>query len=255
MENQAREARPQHRSTMRVLDILEALANSTAGLTMADVCREVSAPKGSISPILHTMADSGYVAYDESTKRYTIGLKTYLLGKSYDRESSSIGLFVAAMREVTNACGETCQLGVLDHGRVLYVAKVDSPQPVRLTSSIGRTLPIHYTAIGKVLVSELPEAEVRSMLAEPLERPTAATIHCADELIAQLGEVRETGFAYDREEATEAVQCIAVGIRRHGMLEYGLSVTTPSYRLSPEKRDRIKSALTRAKSHLELALA
>ena len=173
MENQAREARPQHRSTMRVLDILEALANSTAGLTMADVCREVSAPKGSISPILHTMADSGYVAYDESTKRYTIGLKTYLLGKSYDRESSSMGLFVAAMREVTNACGETCQLGVLDHGRVLYVAKVDSPQPVRLTSSIGRTLPIHYTAIGKVLVSELPEAEVRTMLAEPLERPTA----------------------------------------------------------------------------------
>ena len=67
--------------------------------------------------------------------------------------------------------------------------------------------------------------------------------------------MRETGFAYDREEATEAVQCIAVGIRRHGMLEYGLSVTTPSYRLSPEKRDRIKSALTRAKSHLELALA
>lgn len=256
MENQAADgAKPQHRSTMRVLDILDALANSPTGLTMADVCREVSAPKGSISPILHTMADTGYVAYDEATKRYSIGLKTYLLGKSYDRESTSMGLFVAAMREVTNSCGETCQLGVLDHGRVLYVAKVDSPQPVRLTSSIGRTLPIHYTAIGKVLVSELPEEQVRAMLAEPLERPTSATIHCADELIAQLGEVRETGFGYDREEATEAVQCIAVGIRHHGVLEYGLSVTTPSYRLTPEKRERIKAALLRAKRHLELALS
>lgn len=247
--------RPQHRSTMRVLDILEALANSSDGLTMAEVCREVGAPKGSISPILHTMADSGYVAYDGLTKRYTIGLKTYLLGKSFDRESTSMSLFMAAMRDVTAACGETCQLGVLDHGRVLYVAKVDSPQPVRLTSSIGKTLPIHYTAIGKALVSELPEAEVRSMLAEPLERPTRATVRNVDELLAQLAEVRREGFAYDREEATEAVQCVAVGIRRHGVIEYGLSVTTPSYRLTDEKRTRIKEALVRAKRHMEIALA
>lgn len=249
------EAKPQHRSTMRVLDILEALANTSDGLTMAEICREVGAPKGSISPILHTMADTSYVAYDGATKRYSIGLKTYLLGKSFDRESTSMNLFTAAMRDVTAACGETCQLGVLDHGRVLYVAKVDSPQPVRLTSSIGKTLPVHYTAIGKVLVSELDDDEVRAMLPEPLERPTAATVGSVDEFLAQLAEVRREGFAYDREEATEAVQCIGVGVRRHGVIEYGLSVTTPSYRLTDEKCARIKEALARAKRHLERALA
>ena len=248
-------SRPQHRSTMRVLDIFEALANSSEGLTMAEICREVGAPKGSISPILHTMADKSYISYDGLTKRYAIGLKTYLLGKSFDRESTSMGLFMAAMHDVTAACGETCQLGVLDHGRVLYVAKVDSPQPVRLTSSIGKTLPVHYTAIGKALVSELPEADVRAMLTEPLERPTAATVRTVDEFLAQLAEVRRSGFAYDHEEATEAVQCIGVGIRRHGVIEYGLSVTTPSYRLTDEKVRRIKEALARAKRHMEIALA
>ncbi|MGO5204891.1 IclR family transcriptional regulator [Parolsenella catena] len=247
--------KPQHRSTMRVLDILETLANASGGLTMAEICREVGAPKGSLSPILHTMADTSYVAYDDATKRYSIGLKTYLLGKSFDRESTSMSLFMAAMRGVTNACGETCQLGVLDHGRVLYIAKVDSPQPVRLTSSIGKTLPIHYTAIGKVLVSEMGEADVRAMLHEPLERPTQATVRSADEFIAQLDKVRREGFAYDREEATEAVQCIGVGIRRHGVIEYGLSVTTPSYRMGEEKQLRIKEALVRAKRHMERALA
>lgn len=249
------EAKAGHRPTMRVLNILDALANYPSGLTMADICREVSAPKGSISPILHTMADARYVTYDEGTKRYSIGLKTYLLGKSYDRENTSMTLFLSAMREVTESCGETCQLGILDRGHVLYVAKVDSPQPVRLTSSIGRALPVHYTAIGKVLVSELPEDQVRAMVTEPLERPTSATVHCADELIDQLAKVRETGFAYVREEATEAVQCIAVGIRHRGKIEYGMSVTTPSYRLSPEKRERIETALERAKQHLEFALS
>ena len=107
------EDKTQHRSTKRVLDIFEALANASEGLTMAEICREVDAPKGSLSPILHTMADTSYVAYDDATKRYSIGLKTYLLGKSFDRESTSISLFMTAMRDVTNACGETCQLGVL----------------------------------------------------------------------------------------------------------------------------------------------
>lgn len=249
------EDKAQHRSTKRVLDIFEALANASEGLTMAEICREVNAPKGSLSPILHTMADSSYVAYDDTTKRYSIGLKTYLLGKSFDRESTSISLFMAAMRDVTNACGETCQLGVLDRGRVLYIAKVDSPQPVRLTSSIGKTLPIHYTAIGKALVSEMDEEKVREMLHEPLERPTDATVRTADEFIAQLAEVRNGGFAYDREEATEAVQCIGIGIRSHGVIQYGLSVTTPSYRLTEDKQELIKEALSRAKRHMERVLS
>ena len=249
------EDKSQHRSTKRVLDTLETLANASGGLTMAEICRDVNAPKGSLSPILHTMADAGYIAFDDTTKRYSIGLRTYLLGKSFDCESTLMSLFMAAMRDITSACGETCQLGVLDHGRVLYIAKVDSPQPVRLTSSIGKTLPVHYTAIGKVLVSEMDEASVRAMLHEPLERPTEATVRTVDEFIANLAVVRREGFAYDREEATEAVQCIGIGIRSHGTIQYGLSVTMPSYRLTDEKQTLIKETLSRAKRHMERVLA
>ena len=233
------EDKSQHRSTKRALDTLETLANASGGLTMTEICREVNAPKGSLSPILH----------------YSIGLRTYLLGKSFDRESTLMSLFMAAMRDITSTCGETCQLGVLDHGRVLYIAKVDSPQPVRLTSSIGKTLPVHYTAIGKVLVSEMDEANVRAMLHEPLERPTEATVRTVDEFIANLAVVRREGFAYDREEATEAVQCIGIGIRSHGTIQYGLSVTMPSYRLTDEKQTLIKETLSRAKRHMEGMLA
>ena len=61
--------------------------------------------------------------------------------------------------------------------------------------------------------------------------------------------------AYDREEATKAVQCIGIGIRSHGTIQYGLSVTTPSYRLTDDKQALIKEALSRAKSHMERGLA
>ena len=123
-----------HRSTLRVLSIFEALSATKSGLTMAEICRIVGAPKSSLFSILHTMADSDYVSYDETTGRYSIGLKTYLLGKAFDRESGGLSSFETAMRKVVASCGETCQLGVLDHGRVLYISRVDSPQHIRLSS-------------------------------------------------------------------------------------------------------------------------
>ena len=56
-----------HRATLRVLAILDALAANQKGLTMAEICRELGAPKSSLFPILHTMADTEYIAYDEDT--------------------------------------------------------------------------------------------------------------------------------------------------------------------------------------------
>ena len=161
-----------HRATLRVLAILDALANAPRGLTMAEVCRELDAPKSSLFPILHTMADTDYIRFDEDTGRYAMGLKSYLLGKAFDRDGTGLAPIEATMRGVVDACGETCQLGVLDHGRVLYVARVDSPQQIRLSSEIGKTLPAQCTAIGKAILAGWADERVRETLSEPLERPT-----------------------------------------------------------------------------------
>ena len=159
-----------HRSTLRVLSIFEALSATKSGLTMAEICRIVGAPKSSLFSILHTMADSDYVSYDETTGRYSIGLKTYLLGKAFDRESGGLSSFETAMRKVVASCGETCQLGVLDHGRVLYISRVDSPQHIRLSSEIGKTLPAHCTAIGKAILDGMRSWFARCFLSHSKKR-------------------------------------------------------------------------------------
>lgn len=223
-----------------MLAVFDALADGgDSGLTMAELSRTLSAPKSSLFPILHTMADAGYLAYDEATTRYAIGLKAYLLGRAFDHEGSELRLIEAEMRRVTDACGETCQLGILERGRVLYVAKVDSPQYVRLSSGIGKTLPAEQTAIGKALLSGMGEDAAGE-----------------DERLArELRDVREAGFAYDREEVLEGVQCIAVPLRARGSVAYGLGVSTPSYRLDAEKEAQIRQLLSEARGRLEPALA
>lgn len=243
-----------HRSTLRVLAILDTLAKSERGLTMAEICRALDAPKSSLFPILHTMADTEYISYSEETSRYSIGLRTYLLGKAFDRSNMSLPLIESEMRRVVEACGETCQLGVLDHGRVLYVAKVDSPQRIRLSSDIGKTLPAHCTAIGKAILSQLTDAEVLSTIATPLERPTTHAVSTPEELLDQLVEVRATGFAHDHQEVLEGVECIAIPIRKGSRLCYGMSVSTPAYRLTEEKASLIENTLASARDRLERAL-
>ncbi|MFR2030066.1 MAG: IclR family transcriptional regulator [Collinsella sp.] len=128
------------------------------------------------------------------------------------------------MRKVVASCGETCQLGVLDHGRVLYISRVDSPQHIRLSSEIGKTLPAHCTAIGKAILSRWDEELVRSLLPVPFEKTTEHAVKHIDDLMRQLEEVRRCGFAYDHQR-WQGVECIAVptgGGRLYG-LRFGLA--------------------------------
>jgi len=243
-----------HRATLRVLAILDALAANQKGLTMAEICRELDAPKSSLFPILHTMADTEYIAYDEDTMRYSIGLRAYLLGKAFDRGAMGLPLIEGEMRRVVDTCNETCQAGTLDHGRVLYIARVDSPQRIRLSSEIGKTLPAHCTAIGKAILSQLSDAEAIGSLVLPLERPTEHAVKTPEELLGQLAETRETGFAHDRQEVLEGVECLAVPIRRGNGHCFGMSVSVPAYRLDAAKKDLIKQVLSDAKDRLEAAL-
>ena len=101
---------------MRVLAILDTLARSGEGMTMADICRELEAPKSSLFPILHTMAEEGYLACSEADGRYRIGFRTYLAGKAYNREKDALGILTEQLQRIVDDCGETSQLGILSHG-------------------------------------------------------------------------------------------------------------------------------------------
>ena len=89
---------------------------------------------------------------------------------------------------------ETSFLGVRDRTQVLYVAKVDGGQPVRLAASVGSTMPLHSTGIGKALLAFADEQVVEAILEGPLAQRTANTITDPAALRAALAEVRDRGY-------------------------------------------------------------
>ncbi|WP_306488675.1 IclR family transcriptional regulator [Agathobaculum sp.] len=240
----------QHRATARVLDILEHLAVKKEGLTLTELAQELEAPKSSLFPIVHTLEERRYLRQNRETGRYTVGSGIWILGAAFAADGG-LEPIVEVMKKVVAECQETCQLGLLEKGNVLYVEKEDSPQAIRMISWVGNRLPANATAIGKALLSGLTDAEIRRLYADGLPQLTEHTITDPAVLLAQLAEVRSGGIATEREESTPQLACWAVPLHRQDKVFAALSVSVPLFRCQEDKVELVCQCLRKAQKEIE----
>ena len=114
-----------HRSTQRVMEILELIAFSGVedGFSLTQVATVLKCPKSSISPILHTLAAGGYLSYDQAQMKYTIGRRLFEVGNTYLNNDDFYVQTLAIMRKVVDLCSESCHLAELRDDNVLYLLK------------------------------------------------------------------------------------------------------------------------------------
>ena len=117
------------------------------------------------------------------------------------------------MEELVKLCRETLNLGILDGGEVLVVDTIESPQTVRMTSKIGNRRYPHSTALGKILLANLPERDMlRLVRSKGMPKFTPVTIIKEKNLIVELERVRTQGYALDNSENEIDGRCIAAPI-------------------------------------------
>lgn len=158
------------------------------------------------------------------------------------------------MKAIVNQCAEICQFGILEHSDVLYLAKVDSPEPIRLSSSIGKRLPAYCTSLGKALLCEFSKEELQELYPEPLIPLTPNTVKSVDELYKQLLVVRSTSIAIERGETHPDISCISTPLYHNGKPAASISISVPTYRFTPEKQNQIEHILLSTKPRLEKLL-
>lgn len=239
-----------HRATARVLDILECLSAASDGMTLTELAQALGAPKSSLFPIVHTLEERQYLQQHSGTTRYTIGPSSLVLGTAY-ASNSGMAAFIDVIKKVVATCQETCQFGVLDQGNVLYIAKEDSPEAIRMISRVGNRLPANATAIGKALLSGLTNDEIRALYPDGLPRLTNHTITDMDTLLTEVDTVRRGDIATEREESTPQLACWALPLHRDGKVFAALSVSVPLFRCEPKKISLIYHSLQEAKTKME----
>ena len=244
------------KSARRVLDILELLTASDNGLTFADIGRTLALPDSSLSGLLHTLVDSGWLVFDAALRTYELGLRAFEVGNAYARSRTLIERATPIMTQIRDEIDETVQMAVLDGREVVYVAKVDGRQALRLASEVGRRLPAHATGLGKVLLAGLPPAEAQELLrGAVLQRWTDQTITDAGTLVELLAAVQRRGWGSDNGEYTVGVRCVAVPIFDHrGATTAAISVTAPAVRLNDEKHKLALSLLKSGASRVSASI-
>ena len=236
------------KSLIKALRILDALGESSTGCSITELSRELKIGKSTVHRLLATLKDVGYVMVDPLTSRYTLGSTIARLAEQLSHQSPLLNLGTPTMQLLSRDCNETTNLATLEGRDVLYIAKQDSPEPLRMSGQVGRRLPAYSTALGKALLAALSDREVRRLYggANKLRKLTPNTIDSLDDLTAELETIRREGFAFDREETYIGVQCLAAAVRDHsGKVVAAISISAPKHRMTPESKRLWKDALLR----------
>lgn len=207
-------SQPDVKSARRVVDLLELLGNARQPLRLRDITEQLGIPASSASMLLKTLVATRMVARDEHGA-YRLGMKMLSLGNAALQTFDVRGIARPIMTETTVRVRSTCNLAVLDGGTVVYLEKVSDPtSPVQLVTHIGARLPAHATALGKVLLAEMDQAERERLFGAYQFTPmTAKTCRSLSELEMHLEAYQERGYSVDDEESHPGVMCFAAAVR------------------------------------------
>jgi DNA-binding IclR family transcriptional regulator len=222
-------------AVIRALDLLE-LFLDRPHLSAREVTELLDLPRTTVHELLVTLVARSYlISVPGQPVRYRLGMPLFQLGATFAGQLDLVREAQGVTRDVAAACDEAVHVAVLDGADVIYLVKVDSTHPVRMVSAVGRRLPAHCTAVGKVLLSNLDPVALDAVLADgALPAMTRESITDPDRLREHLDRVRDEGVAVDNGESDTAMRCVAAAVRDHtGATIAAMSVSAPIIRWTP----------------------
>ncbi|MFI0424508.1 IclR family transcriptional regulator [Spongiactinospora sp. 9N601] len=210
--------------TSRALAVLGAFTPARAELTLARICRITGLRHATAHRLVREL--TGWGALERtSSGAYVIGLRLWELGTLNPRGLPLRVRAMPVMEDLYTATRQHVQLAVLDGAEALVVERISAAGAVPVVSQVGGRLPLHASAVGKVLLAHADEDLFAEVVRGGLARFTTATITEAEGLRAALAECRRTGVAIVREEMSAGAYSAAVPITdARGRVIAGLSV-------------------------------
>lgn len=212
--------------------IVDAVASAgSSGMTFARIVEATGIPKASTHRLLRELVDLSALTFDSDTRSYRGGLLLARLGASVTANYDLRTIARPFLQALHDEFGHVATLGIRNDDTGVYIDKIEATDfGLRLHSEIGKSFPMHCTAMGKVLLSHADSSVIRRVLNRRLEAFTENTITSATQLRKELRQVKAQGYAIDNEEITRGLVCVAAPIfGLDGDLAGAMSCTVPSY--------------------------
>ncbi len=230
----------ENQSVARAIAVLDLLSLSPSPLGVREIGRQLGVAPSIAQRLVRTLTNAGYLEQTGEASRYTIGYRAFQVGNAFVSQNS---IHSAVMPELYALADQHINgfLGVLRDRAVVYLATVQSNGPIALTHRPGLQTYLHSTALGKAILAEMPDAQVRQLLEEAsLPRLTEQTEISIPQLLSELKQVRNLGYATNDEENRYGVYSAGAIVRDSDNRPIGaLSGGVPSSGLTRKERNRV----------------
>ena len=231
------------KSVIKSLNILDLFSESRQELSISEINKALNLGLSTTYRLLGTLKYKNYIEQNPLNLKYKLGYaflnKAFLVSHN---EADIIKKSIPYLENLRDFTKESVSLVVLDATNIVYIAKVDSYELLRSNIEIGKKFPAHKTASGKVLLAHLSSKKINQIY----NMDKSSVDLDVSELRQSLEKVKEEGIAFDDEEATTGIRCIAAPIRDiDGEVSTAISISGPTIRFTLEKIDLWKRELVK----------
>jgi DNA-binding IclR family transcriptional regulator len=226
-------------SVTHALDVLEQFNADVDEIGVTELSKRLKLHKNNVFRLLATLEARGYIEQNKATENYRLGLRCLQLGQIYVSQMGFLLQARATLQELAKSANESCYVAVKKGQAIVPLDFMEPENPVRVVSLIGRTLPLHCTAPGKIHLAFESGEGLAQALPEKLHRYTDRTIVDRQALLRQLKEVGRTGYAIDEGEFMNEVMSVAVPVHDYTRALVGsLAIAGPAHRLTPQRLEK-----------------
>lgn len=235
-----------HQPTLRVIKILNALKENKNGLTIAQIAKECGINQATLYPILRTLHKENYVNYDN---------KTYVISNLISQDAkyeNIIKVIIFYMDKLAKHLKLGVQLGVLSGKNVVYLHKCEGAERIILLTKAGDIASANTSALGKALLIDKSKKDLKQIFKkETLDIKTTKTISNVDDLYENICKYKAFDYTHEYGEYDDNFTCYATPIRKNGEVFAAISVSTLTFLLDTNEKDRITKALLEYKKIIE----
>lgn len=230
------------KSAERTVRLLSTLANAPAKMSFTELARSTGYPRSSLHALLRTLCELRWVEADETDMRFGPGPQLLLAGTAYLDKDQALPYARRTLDALRDEVKHTVHYARRDRGDVVYLASRESLVDPRRIHRVGRRLPAHVTALGHALLAQLTNPEARAMLPFRLDRLTQHSISTKPALLTELDAVRARGYAYESQQNTLGIACVARAVEYRIPATDAISCSMPA-RIGTRELRRITDAV------------
>jgi DNA-binding IclR family transcriptional regulator len=226
-------------SIQRATKILRSFTEAEPELGVIELSKRLDLHKSTVSRILTTLQGEGLVSQNPETGKYRLGVGLVSLAGVALGRLNVRGVTQPHLNGLVEISQETVNVVLQDGRECVNVERVASPKQIRYVGWIGRRMPLHCTAAGKVLLAFMEPDEREDLLSGSLTNYTNKTVTDNSRMIADLSRVCQQGYAIVHEEFEDEFSAIAAPVFNHARKIAGvISISGPTFRMGPGQIER-----------------